>query len=732
MAEVLLSPGISLRENDTSQITSGPITAGLALVGPTVKGRVNIPTLVTSYSDFRSKFGDVFESASTNYEFLTSIAAQSYFSQGGETILVTRVTAGDYTSATSSIANTKPATAGTAASMSFSLLVYDNNNAIPNSEVTPNFQTNFIYGSNWYKFIAVNTASGGSVPADDEDGLVYFYAWNADATGARVNLTTNLATKMNSVLGVSGANLFSFTYNIATNNITCLALEEGSLYDGSYAALEDPAPYYDANYALVGYVVPASGLLGITTGGANGNPGYAFTLETISEGVIMNNNQGQLTNGALISGSIDNVRWQIVSPDSASGTFTLLIRQGNDTTTNPNVLESFTNVSLDPNASNYIERVVGNFNQSVAYDASVGQYYVQTTGEYANASRYVRVKEVLTPTYNYFNNNGTPKSQYFTYLPLAGSGSFGGAAGNDLASVTNLYQNISTVTQGLSASDYTIADDILSNPEEFNFQLVSAPGITQQYQSSVVAQYIAMCEERGDCFYITDLTGYGATVGTPGNLANQLNTNYAAAYWPWVQVLSGATGKLVWVPASTVMPGVYAFNDRVSAEWFAPAGLNRGGIGGALQAERKLSTNDRDTLYQNKVNPIATFPGVGLVAYGQKTLQTKASALDRVNVRRLLINLKRYVRTVAESLLFEQNTLVTRNNFLSQVNPYLESVQQRQGLYAYKVVMDDSNNTAETIDRNQLIGAIYIQPAKSIEFIYIDFNITPTGVTFGS
>ena len=446
----------------------------------------------------------------------------------------------------------------------------------------------------------------------------------------------------------------------------------------------------------------------------------------------MNNNQGLQSNGSLISGSADNVRWQVVSPDTASGTFTLLIRQGDDTTTNPNVLESFTNVSLDPNQANYIEAVVGNYSQTVAYDSSVGQYYIQGSGSYANASRYVRVKEVLTPTYNYFNNNGVAKTQYYNSIPTTGSGSFGGAFGNDLDYTTNLYQNISTITQGLVASDYTIVDDILANPDEYNFSLISAPGITQQFQPTVVSQYITMAEERGDCFYITDLVGYGATINTPGVLANQLNTNYAAAYWPWVQVLSAATGKLVWVPASTVMPGVYAFNDRVSAEWFAPAGLNRGGVGGALQAERKLGTNDRDTLYQNKVNPIASFPGVGLVAYGQKTLQTKASALDRINVRRLLINLKRYVRVVAESLLFEQNTLTTRNNFVSQVNPYMESVQQRQGLYAYKVVMDDSNNTPDVIDRNQLVGAIYIQPAKTVEFIYITFNITPTGVTFGA
>ena len=731
MAEVLLSPGVSLRENDTSQITSGPITAGLALVGPTVKGRVNIPTLVTTYSDFQSKFGDLFESASANYEFLTSIAAYNYFQQGGESILVTRVTSGSYTSATSSIGNQVPATNGAYASCSFTLNFYQDLNPVSSSSVNPNFQTNFIFGNSWYKFIAVNTSGSGTIPQDDADGLVYFYAWNS-GSDSRVTLNQNLRTKMNTVLGSSGAGLFTVNYNSGNNTIALTSSLQGTAYNGAYVSLADPIPYYDANYALIGYVTSGTGLLGTTANGANGNPGYAFTLETISEGVIMNNNQGLQSNGSLISGSADNVRWQVVSPDTASGTFTLLIRQGDDTTTNPNVLESFTNVSLDPNQANYIEAVVGNYSQTVAYDSSTGQYYIQGSGSYANASRYVRVKEVLTPTYNYFNNNGIAKTQYYNSIPTTGSGSFGGAFGNDLDYTTNLYQNISTVTQGLVASDYTIVDDILANPDEYNFSLISAPGITQQYQSTVVSQYITMAEERGDCFYITDLVGYGATINTPGILANQLNTNYAAAYWPWVQVLSAATGKLVWVPASTVMPGVYAFNDRVSAEWFAPAGLNRGGVGGALQAERKLGTNDRDTLYQNKVNPIASFPGVGLVAYGQKTLQTKASALDRINVRRLLINLKRYVRVVAESLLFEQNTLTTRNNFVSQVNPYMESVQQRQGLYAYKVVMDDSNNTPDVIDRNQLVGAIYIQPAKTVEFIYITFNITPTGVTFGA
>jgi len=184
------------------------------------------------------------------------------------------------------------------------------------------------------------------------------------------------------------------------------------------------------------------------------------------------------------------------------------------------------------------------------------------------------------------------------------------------------------------------------------------------------------------------------------------------------------------VPASTMIGGVYAYNDSVAEPWFAPAGINRGGLSTVVRAEQRLSQTQRDTLYTGKVNPIATFPGTGVVVYGQKTLQTRASALDRVNVRRLLIALKSYISQIANTLVFEQNTAATRNNFLAQVNPYLSSVQQRQGLYAFKVIMDDSNNTPDVVDRNELVGQIYLQPTKTAEFIYLDFNVTPTGATF--
>jgi hypothetical protein len=146
----------------------------------------------------------------------------------------------------------------------------------------------------------------------------------------------------------------------------------------------------------------------------------------------------------------------------------------------------------------------------------------------------------------------------------------------------------------------------------------------------------------------------------------------------------------------------------------------------------RLTHAERDILYENKVNPIATFPGQGIVAFGQKTLQDRASALDRINVRRLLITMKKFIASTSRYLVFEQNTTETRARFINTVTPYLEGIQQRQGLYAFNVVMDESNNTPDVIDRNILAGAIFLQPTKTAEFIVIDFNILPTGASFSA
>jgi len=257
------------------------------------------------------------------------------------------------------------------------------------------------------------------------------------------------------------------------------------------------------------------------------------------------------------------------------------------------------------------------------------------------------------------------------------------------------------------------------------------PGLFNSLHSTQTTNIINNTQNRGDNIFVLDLVPYNvSTITSVAAQANARNTSYAASYWPWVQTIDPNTGALVWVPASTMVAGVYAYNDSVSEPWFAPAGINRGGLTSVVRAAQKLSQTQRDSLYVNKINPIATFPGTGVVVYGQKTLQTKASALDRVNVRRLLIAVKSFISQIANNLVFEQNTIATRNAFLSQVNPYLTSVQQRQGLYAFKVIMDDSNNTPDVIDRNQLVGQIYLQPTKTAEFIYLNFNILPTGAIF--
>lgn len=664
--EILLSPGISIAENDQSQITTGLVTAGLALVGPTVKGKVNIPTLVTSYSDFRNKFGDAFESASNVHEYLTSISAYNYFQQGGTSVLVTRVASGSYTAATDNVIES----------------------GIPTTILST-------------KIDRLKSSVGSfNITGSTSTAVQTVLSSDANVT-ASISLTNS--TTLNSITVTNAVG----TFNIG-DTITFTSQSLGATVgDGN-----------DMIFTLVSNALQ----------GQN-----AFELETLTQGEIMNSTGPAGSNGTLLSGSADNIRWQIVSPNTASGVFSLVIRQGNDSTTNPSVLETWSNLSLDPNASNYISRVIGDKSVTAEQDSSTGEYYLKEVGSYNNASRYIRVKSVLTPTPNRFNNDGSIKTQFTASIPVAASGTFGGATGKKTEDISplSLFENINaTDTQGLIADNYTIAANLLSNSENYDFSLISTPGLTQADYSSTVSKFTTLAEERGDCFYILDLANYNSTLGTVTNKAAELNTNYAAAYWPWVQVLSQASGKLVWVPASTVMPGVYTFSDRVAAEWFAPAGLNRGGVGGAIQAERKLSTTDRNTLYESKVNPIASFPGVGLTAFGQKTLQTQSSALDRVNVRRLLIALKRYIGTVARTLIFEQNTITTRNNFISQVNPYLETVQQRQGLFAYKVVMDDSNNTPDVIDRNQLVGQIYIQPTKTVEYIYLTFNITPTGVEF--
>jgi len=706
MAEALISPGVFLTENDQSQITAGPITVGAALIGPTVLGRVNIPTLITTYSEYSAKFGTTFVSGGITYDYLTSQAAYNYFQQGGTSLLVTRVASGSYTSAVAEAPNY----AGVQASAS----------------VAPNMTDGsyislqgFIVG-NFYATSSVSLIQNSPISSN------YYFPTGSSVSATVANL-------------VQAVNLYSGSFNFR------------AVASGLTASFIANIPGTLGN----SFAYQTGSLGGFFDGGID--PTYAFELETISVGTVMNNNQGaaagQTSKGLLPSGSSSNIRWQVTQADTASGLFTVVVRQGNDTTNNQSVLETWTNVSLDPNQNNYIAYVIGDQSQNVLYD-NAGAAYLQITGSYPNASNYIRVSNVYTPTPNYLNPQGQPYPDYTASIPLNGSGSFNGSfagATGPLYGVYNLgingaplnmYTSIPTVEsvgtnpstniQGVFANSYNTAISLLANTDAYAYNSIYAPGITSQNAPSQVSTILAMVQNRGTSIAVVDMVGYGQSVSAAVSAAQSYDNSYGATYWPWLQIRSTETGKLNFVPASTIIPAVYEYNDKVSAEWFAPAGLNRGGLPTVIQPEVRLTVAQRNTLYSAKVNPIAVFPGQGTVVYGQKTLQARASALDRVNVRRLLIALKSYIGQIAETLVFEQNTAVTRNRFLSQVNPYLDYVQQRQGLYAFRVVMDDTNNTPDVIDRNLLVGAIYLQPTRTAEFIQLTFNVLPTGVTFGA
>lgn len=571
MAETIISPGVFQIESDQSIYTQAPLVLGAAIVGPTVKGRPYVPTYVTTYNQYTTLFGDVFKSGSSYYEYLTSQAAREYFSNGGQSLLITRIISGS---------------------------------------------------SNVGTYATANIPSFGAV--------------NPTATSS-------------------------------------------------------------------------------------------FQLEVLAWGDQMNNTSS-LVSGALASGSQFNIRWEVTNVNTGSGTFTLAIRRGDDNNNQKNILETWANVGLDPQQSNYISRVIGDTKPVYTLDSG-GNPYVAYSGSYSNASLYVRVSSVTTPNIDSIDNNGNYKSsQYSSSLPAVGSGSYGGSFTGGVSAtgtVQLMNENItSTNIQGFHPDDYKTAFDLLANSDEYAFNILLAPGL------GINSNMISCVENRGDAIAITDATTYGQTVIAATQAAGGSSSNYASTYYPWVQLYNNNLARAVWCPPSTVIGGVLAFSDQVGAEWFTPAGMNRGGIPSVIRAERRLQKSDRDTLYNNNVNPLASFPGSGVVVWGQKTLQRKPTSLDRVNVRRLLIALKGFIGGISRSLVFEQNTTVTRNRFLSQVNPYLESVVQRQGLYAYKVIMDDTNNTPDIIDRNQLVGQIYIQPTKTAEFIILTFNVQPTGATF--
>jgi phage tail sheath protein FI len=293
------------------------------------------------------------------------------------------------------------------------------------------------------------------------------------------------------------------------------------------------------------------------------------------------------------------------------------------------------------------------------------------------------------------------------------------------------------------------AIDTVADPEVVEYNLMAMPGI---YKESLTSHMVEVCESRGDALAVIDLdSGYrtdaestdaiadrvGSVSTAISNLNNRgMNSSYGCAYYPWVQINDTVNDSLLWAPPSIVALGTFSSSQRKSELWFAPAGFTRGGLteGSAgvpvIQTRERLTSRDRDDLYEANVNPIASFPSEGIVIFGQKTLQVTPSALDRINVRRLMIYVKKEISRMAATVLFDQNVPATWNRFISRAEPFLRSVQARLGLSDFKIVLDESTTTADLVDRNVMYAKIFLKPARSIEFIALDFVVTSSGAGF--
>ena len=321
----------------------------------------------------------------------------------------------------------------------------------------------------------------------------------------------------------------------------------------------------------------------------------------------------------------------------------------------------------------------------------------------------------------------------------------GGKAGDtnpDIGIGTSTVNPMGKNRQNNAVSSFRKAVDIMTDPLASNINILAIPGIRDTF---VTDHALDKVEDYGFAVYLMDSLRYDEdenrlyddSAGTVDSAetaeqfeARAVDNNYAATFFPDVFIDDPVNNTIVKVPSSVAAIGTLGFNDNVAFPWFAPAGFNRGGLDFVQNVETRLSADDRDTLYDARINPIAVFPRTGFVVFGQKTLQQAKSALDRINVRRLMLEVKRQVVGVAERLLFEPNTPATRAAFIARVTPLLGLIQAQAGVEQFKVIMDDTNNSAEDVENNRLNGRIVVVPTRAVEFISIDFIITNSGVSF--
>ena len=787
MAERIVSPGVFTRERDLSFLPAGIAAIGACIIGPTIKGPAFVPTQISNFSEFEEMFG------STDSRYYTPYAVEQYLKSAGTVTIVRVLNTGGYTADSvtlfvsssselrKNLAVLLPSRGGSdgivdlegsniTGSWSAFNIVLSGSNMAAKGVTSYSYSCSFDTGSSDYieNVFSVNPQvqkSGTAiVPAYLYKNFKYAqtsfgYSASTQVTASAGTFTSattynNASTPyiQSQLINSSRYNLFKVNtrshgsnvnnkYKIAILNVKAAGSVAGSDYGQFSLQLRQTG--LDDNGLTTDNILEQWDSLNFDTKSPN------FFARRIGDRYVTINSDGKLTHNGDWNNRSKHIYLSDFSDISDGSSPVTVVPMGHAAISNPaagsTYIPSWTFKATQSNAQDEFD---SNVLYGVDYgNADAGEYLAPIPSSAGSGAN-------ITMSLEDFNGHtdasvtGTPYSTGAQKITLVLSSlkqrKFvvpfqGGFNGDNPANPKLTGKNISeTNTQGFDISTSATAGSIaykkainaVSNPDEFDINMLVTPGIIHGVHSKITNHAIQKCEERGDAFYIVDCGIHDGDISTATDAVSALDTNYAATYYPWVKIVDRATALPVWVPPSVVLPGVIAFTDQVAHEWFAPAGLNRGGLTTVLEAQTRLTHDERDELYEARVNPIASFPGQGVVVWGQKTLQGRPSALDRVNVRRLLIKLKKFIASSSRYLVFEQNTSATRNRFLNIVNPFLESVQSNSGLSAFRVVMDDTNNTADVVDRNQLVGQIFIQPTRTAEFIVLDFVVQPTGAAF--
>lgn len=455
------------------------------------------------------------------------------------------------------------------------------------------------------------------------------------------------------------------------------------------------------------------------------NTSASFIIETLNDGSILNNSGSEIANssGSLTLGTVDNIRWEVANSDTSRGTFSLLVRRGDDNAKKPIVLEQFDNLSLDPTSTDYISNKIGD---SVYVYDSVNKI-LNKSGSYPNKSKFIRISSVLQKTPNYFDNAGNVNPLLSGSLPANSSGSFSGGSDGKITHPQAFFENISgSNSQGYDSTTtaYDTAIDLLSNKDDFQFNLLFLSGISAETHPAIFSKALGMVEGRGDALLVGDAVSYGRKDTDAISVASLYDSNYGTLYYNHVQIPSSGLNKNVWVTPSTVVAGVYAYIKKYKQPFYAPAGYNNGSLSSVVTSQVKLSEKQKDALNKGNVNFISKHPAYDYVVLGQNTLQKKQTVLDKNNVRLMLIEAKFNLTVIGNKYIEEQASGKTIISLKNDINAYLEKLIKDYGISAYSTTIDDS---PETIDRGEIQIKIELIPIKAIEKIVFNLVLRETG-----